>query len=68
MTRYVTLVKDKIHALGGEITHEYDTVLTGFAFKIPDHGLVEAISKLSDSRYPFFIEEDQIVQLDDPIN
>lgn len=63
--RYVTLVRDKIQALGGEITHEYTTVLTGFSFNIPDNGLVEAIAKLSDSKYPFIIEKDSTVSIND---
>ncbi|CAM9014103.1 unnamed protein product [Wickerhamomyces anomalus] len=63
--KYVTLVKDKIIALGGEITHEYTTVLTGFSFNIPDNGLVEAIAKLSDTKYPFIIEKDSTVSIND---
>jgi hypothetical protein len=48
-------------SLGGTIKHEYNTVLTGFAFSVPDIAIVDSIKLLSDPKYPFFIEKDSTV-------
>lgn len=62
----MSFIKSKILELGGSITHEYSTVLTGFAFKFPGSVAGRALKTLKDlngAEWPFFIEEDTVVSI-----
>jgi hypothetical protein len=64
--KFVNDIRTKIIEFGGKINHEYTNVLTGFAFSLPtgDRAL-EAIKALNAAEWPFFIEEDSVVSIND---
>ncbi|CEP21744.1 hypothetical protein BN1211_1938 [Cyberlindnera jadinii] len=58
---YVQSVRENIVKLGGTIKYDYTTLLTGFAFSVPDDVTLNSVKELSDEKYPFFIEKDSEV-------
>ncbi|ODV72213.1 uncharacterized protein CYBJADRAFT_174470 [Cyberlindnera jadinii NRRL Y-1542] len=58
---YVQSVRENIIKLGGTIKYDYTTLLTGFAFSVPDDVTLNSVKELSDEKYPFFIEKDSEV-------
>ncbi|KAK9479943.1 hypothetical protein V1514DRAFT_350853 [Lipomyces japonicus] len=60
----------KIKELGGQITHEYNTVLKGFSVSIPDgiasKGVIAAFkAETQNIAFPFTVEEDQEITIKD---
>ncbi|KAK9471816.1 uncharacterized protein V1510DRAFT_419085 [Dipodascopsis tothii] len=64
--KVVQAAMDKIKALGGHVTHEYDTVLKGFAVTIPAtvvSAFESRVESFQNADFPFVVEEDRSVNI-----
>lgn len=60
----VKTVEKKLKEMGADILYRYDTVLNGFAVKLPSDK-VTTLESINDQKFPFFIERDQAVTIND---
>ncbi|PRT55854.1 hypothetical protein B9G98_03474 [Wickerhamiella sorbophila] len=56
--RLVRALSNNLKSLGAKINFEYHTVIKGFAVSMPK-SLVDEVVALSDSEFPFVVEEDK---------
>lgn len=57
----VTSVKNQLQSLGAVITHEYTTVLKGFAVTAPEEAMESFEIQAQDFEYPITVEQDKVV-------
>lgn len=57
----VTSVKNQLQSLGAVITHEYTTVLKGFAVTAPEEAMESFEVQAQDLKYPVTVEQDKVV-------
>lgn len=60
----VAQVKNAITSKGGKIGYEY-SFIKGFAFSAPDAAIKYLKSTTDFSKFPFILEQDQVVSLND---
>ncbi|KAK7205909.1 hypothetical protein BZA70DRAFT_289090 [Myxozyma melibiosi] len=66
--KFVKAAMTQFTQMGGKITHEFDTLLTGFTVSIPASVETDVMTFATDAKnleFPFTIEEDQQVSVAD---